>query len=246
MELLKVESRNHFKNGPTRRDGRGRIRKAIRVGLKNNTMKTFMLAALAALLFEIQFATAQTPSGNPSQTEVMPHRYLSLGVRASGIQVGDLMGRAVPANRILLSVDPIKFMRIEGQFGMYSKKTEASDNIKIELKDKSSLFGFGLFGMYNKDRGRFYAGPRYGIINYSEEHESGFSSTSVVKSTGKMSVFSFVLGGEYFLARFFSVGAEFSIVSMKDTYNDGEDSSSDEVDKTTMTEGNLVFRFYPF
>jgi hypothetical protein len=218
------------------------------------TIISSALICLAALSSGLNAQPQQQPQ--PQSQESFPHRYVSIGIRAAGIQVSDLTARAYPANRLILSLDPLKYVRLEGQYGVFSRTSTATiqqggTSSEVELHDKSRYAGFGIMGMYPKDRGRFFAGLRYGINKYSDESVfSSFSSpgNSVDENTGKMTVLSGMIGGEYFLARFFSVGAEFSVASVKDVFEPSSLASNSEksTDKTLLTEGNLVFRFYPF
>ena len=180
------------------------------------------------------------------QQESFPHRYIGLGIRIAGIQLSDLTSRAYPTNRLVLAIDPHKYFRLEGQYGFFSTSSEevvqanGTGYTKFELHGRSTFAGVGAMAMYPKDRGRFIAGVRYGINKYSDEHVSTASGPIEVNK-GKMTLLSGMIGGEYFLARFFSIGAEFSVSSVKDVYD-----VYSTTDKKTFTEGNLVLRFYLF
>src|SRR3990170_385324 len=75
------------------------------------------------------------------------HRYIGVGIRASVFQISELPIRTVPPNRILLNIDPIKYLRVEGHFGMYKNdyqenfNTFSNGNVLLTLKENSTLFG---------------------------------------------------------------------------------------------------------
>lgn len=215
-------------------------------------MKKTIIHTLAICM--LYFIPAITYS--QEQQESFPHRYIGLGIRVAGIQVNDLFSNAYPTNRLVLNIDAHKNFRIEGQYGIYNKNTEieatswGGGKVKLEMHDKSTFLGFGLMGLYPTERARFIGGFRYSTNNYSDDNiyydTSGYPS--VVENEGKITLITGIIGGEYFFAKFFSLGAEFSISSVKDVYKPSSSlSSSDPTTNTTiMTEGTLVFRFYPF
>jgi len=216
-------------------------------------MKT-TIRIFATFYFMLVFSgIGQAQQQQQQQEESYPHRYLGLGIRISGIQIGDFTSQAYPTNRLVLDIDAHKYFRLEGQLGIYSKTSEvdvssgSGGSSKLDLHTKSTFIGFGIMGMYPKEHGRFVAGLRYSINNYSDESINyNPGGPTIEKSTGKMNLFSGMIGGEYFLARFFSIGAEFSISSVKDVYDDASPSASSTTDKTLLTESNLILRFYPF
>jgi hypothetical protein len=206
--------------------------------MKNTSIKTMLICIMTFVSF---FSRAQQSS---QQEEPFKHRYIGVGVRAPGIQVSDFDYKVYPGSRIILDVNSNQYFRIEGQWGMYSKTEESSESDNTDLHTKASYIGLGLMGMYPKGRARFIGGFRYGISDYSYEELHLSSTAEVVKNSGKIKVLSFLIGGEYFLAKFFSLGAEFSVSSAKDEFSPASSSSS--MQKSTITEGNLIFRFYPF
>jgi len=205
--------------------------------MKSTSIKTILLCMMVLVsLFSKAQQTVQ-------QEEPFKHRYIGLGVRAPGIQVSDFDYTVYPGSRIILDINSNQYFRIEAQWGMYSKTNETSDGDKNDLHTKASCYGLGVMGMYPKGRARFIAGLRYGISDYSYE-EIDFSTGGVIKNSGKIKALSFLIGGEYFLAKFFSLGAEFSLSSTKDEFSPASSSSTNQ--ESMMTEGNLIFRFYPF
>lgn len=204
--------------------------------------KTIIIALLAIVYTIVSFA--QT-----TQTESFPHRKLGLGIRVAGIQIAEIQSNAIPATRMILNIDAHKYFRIEGQLGVYSRtseelRTSGTTKVTVKQKTESQYYSIGLMGLYPVERTRFVGGVRYGFNNYSSD-EGGYSTP--IKNTGKITIFSGVIGGEYFFAKAFSIGAEFAVSATKDdltvspsTYSNGGTY------KSILTEGNLIFRFYPF
>lgn len=213
-------------------------------------MKTITTAILCSFFYFVTTAAHAQQSSNAGDDS--KHRYLGLGIRVAGIQVNDLTSTAYPTNKIVLSVDPAKYFRVEGQLGIYSKITEHAFMLpnggsdKEDLHAKSTFIGFGIMGMYPKDKARFIAGIRYGVNKYSDEDFVSSPSVQVLKNNGKMGIISGVIGGEYLLTSFFSLGADFSVSSVKDEYNPAADGSESTTSKALLSEGSLVIKFYPF
>lgn len=205
---------------------------------------------IAAMFIAINLFAQDQPQ--PKET----HRYVGLGIRAAGITVNDLMSYAVPPNRLVLNIDAHKYFRIEGQLGLYNSTTEVevsswsgSSKKDIELKDKSTFMGIGLMGLCPRENVRFVGGLRYSINNYSDDqvYYDSSGNPSAKTNTGKMTLITGIIGGEYFFAKFFSLGAEFSVSSINDVFEPYSGSyAQPSTSKTLMTEGNLIFRFYPF
>lgn len=199
------------------------------------------------------------PHSNLKDSLTMKHRYVGLGIRASGLQVSDLLSNPVPPYRLILNIDPIKYIRIECQYGFYSSKfdqkvtTSTGGTITLVPTQKSTFISGGIMGLYPIGNARFNFGVRYALNKYSDDDVYSTSSWSnpsnpfLVTNTGKRTLISGVIGGEYFFAKFFSVGAEFSFGTIKDVYTMAAVYvSPPTTSKTTMTDGSLIFRFYPF
>ena len=142
----------------------------------------------------------------------------------------------------------MNFFRIEGQYGFTSSKEESTDPYanKVELEGRSSVFTIGAMGLYPKGNARFIFGVRYGIGNYRQEVWQTYPEEKVIESTGKTKTISGVIGGEYLIAKYFSIGCEFSIASIKDDYTPAGSTNGSFMSKASLTEGNIIFRFYPF
>jgi hypothetical protein len=216
--------------------------------LKILAMKNLFLKATLLLSF---FTPATAALHAQNEDDV--HRYLSVGVRSSVFSISELPVTVVPANRLLLSIDPVKYLRIEGHFAYYANQNQQVLSIfptgttVLTLKEHSALIGGGIFGIYPVHNIRFSAGVRFSQNNYDLD-DINFSSgaPSVVTDKGKIKIVAGVLGGEYLFGKWFSVGAEFNLVNMNDRYDPADNSLPVTTSKTTITESTLVFRFYPF
>ncbi len=182
------------------------------------------------------------------------HRYIGIGIRASVFQISELPVTIIPANRLLINIDPIKYARAEFHFGRYANTHELpyssfSGPVQVlKLSDQSTTIGGGIFGTYPAGRAKFVAGLRVSQNNY-EEDDIDFDTSGnpyVVTNEGKIGILAGVIGGEYYFSKWFSVGAEFSLVSMNDVYKPADPASADLTTKTSITESSLVFRFYPY
>jgi hypothetical protein len=182
------------------------------------------------------------------------HRYIGVGIRASVFQISELPVSIIPANRLLINIDPIKYARAEFHFGRYASTTEIpyssfSGPAQIyKLDEVSTTVGGGIFGTYPAGKAKFIAGMRFSQNNYEEEDIDfdSFGNPYVVSNTGKIGIIAGVLGGEYYFSRWFSAGAEFSLVNMTDVYKPADPASQKLTTKTSITESSLVFRFYPY
>jgi hypothetical protein len=152
-----------------------------------------------------------------------------------------------------VNIDPIKYARIEFHYGFYRNTREQSFSSYpsyrvIKMTNRSSIAGIGIFGTYPANQVRFILGARYSINNYSEDdiRFDMYGTPSVITNKGKIGILSGVLGGEYIFAKKFSIGAEFSLINMTDTYTPAERSIPETTDETVVTESSLVFRFFPF
>lgn len=201
-------------------------------------MKKFVYAASMLL-------TSLTCFGQESDEYV--HRYVGIGIRASIFQLSELNQSNFPANRIIVNVDPIKYARAEFHFGRYSSDYDlVMSTTTLKPQEASTIIGFGVFGVYPVEKVKFIAGFRYSINNYAFD-DVEFDQNSnpyLVEETGKITIASPVLGGEYFFAKWFSLGAEFSYLMAKDVFNPSG-SSPDQKSSYNVTESCLIFRFYP-
>ena len=202
----------------------------------------------------ICFCVARTFLTQAQETTAPAHRYVGIGIRSSVFQISELPIKTIPPNKIFLNVDPVKYIRVEGHYGMYSNSSEQifstfpNGTITIPLKENSTIIGGGIFGIYPKDNMKFMGGFRLSRNTYSkdETNSSGGGTPYVVTDNGEISITAFILGAEYSFNKWFSVGAEFGIVSMNDTFHPWDKNIPSTTSTTTITESGIVFRFYPY
>jgi hypothetical protein len=142
-----------------------------------------------------------------------------------------------PANKIVLTITPLKHFRLEPEIGFIITNDKGND-----LKDKSMHYGIGAFGMYQRGKTNIYAGLRYIYIKTDDEYND-FSTSLKKTSNYKSNAFGPAIGAEYFFAKHFSIGGEVGLqfFSVKLTNNQyGPDN------KTTYisTDEGFLLRFY--
>lgn len=205
----------------------------------------YVLVSLSVCIIVFS-ASAQDSSG-------YKHRYIGLGVRSSVFQVSEISFNLIPSNRIILNADILRYLRIEGQFASYTDKQDkkipagtTGDYTPLTLKKSSTIVGFGGFGMYPRDNVKFYGGVRIADNSYSEDdaYTSGISPYAVT-SHGDIRIIASVAGAEYCFNKWFSIGAEFSLVNLKNSFYPWDKSIPSSSTTTNITESGLVFRFYP-
>lgn len=183
------------------------------------------------------------------ETDKYVHRYIGIGIRASVFHISELPLDIIPANRLMVSYDPIRYLRTEVHVAAYSHTDELFlGTSKFNLKESSTLVGFGVFGVLPCENAKFLAGIRCSRNNYMEDFvrfdENG--DPFVAADEGQINIVAPVLGGEYFFSKWFSVGAEFSFMMIKDELNPWDTDVPSTTMSTTITESSLVFRFYPY
>lgn len=173
-----------------------------------------------------------------------------IGMNLTQFQFSDLYGSdlyGAPANKLMITITPVKMMRIEPDFGFMSFKREDEDGTgkKFDLKDRVISYGVGAFGMMQRGKTNLYGGLRFEMASIKSEYldidwMSGIGSISEYE--GSRTTLAPTLGGEYFLGEHFSIGAEFSLrimnISMKD------EGLPSEEEKHTTTGAGLQMRFY--
>lgn len=183
-----------------------------------------------------------------------PHRYLGLGYKLGIFQTSELYSNFItPVNRLMVNVDPIKYLRIDVQWGASKSENEQYFNTgmgqqqKLVLETKNSVLQFGAFGTYNFDDMMMYLGVRYGFSNGSYDQVS-YSGTMYVTETNeeKASLLSPVLGGEYRFGNRFSVGAEVSYMMINSEMNPANPLALNTNSKLNLIETTAFFRFFPF
>ena len=216
--------------------------------------KTKLMKKTIVLLFLAQFAIAQETASPPGQSKA--HRYFGIGYKLGMFQTSEL-NNFMPVNRLLLSIDPIKFFRIDVQWGISNGtqqtlvQTSSGANTTYNLDSKNSVMQFGAFGVYPADDMLLFFGLRYGITKGMNEYlNSSFGPSGPVYTTEERSldskIISPVIGGEYRFGNRFAVGAELGFLMVKQTSNDGNAGSPDLEGKQTLLETCAFFRFFPF
>jgi hypothetical protein len=201
-------------------------------------------------LFLLLFLLANIAAKTQSEYK---HRYIGLGCKIGVFQASEL-NMNMPVNRVYFNVDPIKYARVDFQWGMSNNTSEQTVSIwpigtqTFKLKDKNSIWMVGAFGQYWFDDLLLYAGIRFGTMNYSDQslnYDSFTGLYSTVINKGKITLMSPTLGGEFRFGNRFSVGAETSFTKMKDTYQPiGSTNGIETI--SSLIETSAYFRFYPF
>jgi len=201
---------------------------------------------IIALLFFANLGLAQEAS-EPA------HRYLGIGYKLGIFQTSDLYSNFTPVNRLMVNVDPIKYLRIDVQWGASKSENEQyyytgmGQQQKLVLETKNSVMQFGAFGTYDFDDMMMYLGVRYGFSNGSYD-QVNYSGTMYVTETNteKSTILSPVLGGEYRFGNRFSVGAEVSYMMINSEMNPANPLALNTNSKLSLIETTAFFRFFPF
>jgi hypothetical protein len=178
---------------------------------------------------------------------------MGIGIRGNTVSQNEAkLGVTLPA-KLYVNFDIVKYVRVDLQFGFNKNTVKGvfTNNYKMDLIDKSSVFAGGLFGMYKVDKINFYGGFRFGLIKYSNQEAFYIgNSPTPSRTTNKGSVFTtfFTFGGEYFIHSRFSVTPEVGLGIYKNTYEPGNQGFSappaKQVNKMMGTEAALIARFY--
>ncbi len=185
------------------------------------------------------------------------HRYLGLGFKLGAFQTSELYGSLYPVNRLFLSVDPIKYLRVDVQWGINNRTEEQIASYpngttqSFDLEEKSSILQFGIFGTFNLDDLLLFGGIRYGISKGSDEYlNSNWNGQtieySILSNNRKGNSLAPVIGAEYRFGNRFSVGAEISYLIMNETFTPGTTGAVPLDNKLNLTETSAFFRFFPF
>ncbi len=205
-------------------------------------MKHQLLLATALICLAASPTLAQNDN-------TLPRRHLGIGIHSSIFQTSDLDLTNIPPNRLIVQYDFMPTVRAELQVGGYNKETKESGNNLVPTDDAlvASLGGFYLIPY---EQAKFSVGARYRMGNMNNEEISYETSTDPYVYNNKQTISSVsgVIGGEYFFSKWFSVGAEFSLIYDKNKCTTENYSSSYTIPETTttstLTETSLLFRFY--
>lgn len=186
------------------------------------------------------------------ETTEKAHRYLGLGYKLGIFQTSDLYSNFAPVNRLMVNVDPIKYLRIDVQYGFSNSSNEqfmynGGVQQKVTLDSKKSVMQFGAFGTYEFDDMMMYLGFRYGFGKASND-QINYTGTMYVTETNreKSNILSPVLGAEYRFGNRFSVGAEISYLIVNSEYDPANINAQNTNSSLKLLESNAFFRFFPF
>jgi len=184
-------------------------------------------------------------------------KHLSIGFR-TGKDIGAEFKDPVFA-KFLMSVDPIKNFRVDFQFGINKEKRDyvaygynfstGTYTTTMRPESKATSWAIGGFGMYNFEKTRLYLGYRFGRINYNNDvvysvsNPTGDSPTIGVEKS-VINTHSAIIGGEHFLSKWFSLGAEFGLNSGKETYTGYRPGSTPLYRSDFYSDASIIFRFY--
>ena len=228
-------------------------------------MKHTILMAMAATTTMALSATAAaqglTPGGKVGVGLSLGNSLIDDVNLASNPQLGgnNLFGHAT----LLVPLNLVPNLRIEPFLGLsvLSSSTERNED-NFDLTNESTRtalsLGAGVFYTYSPGTNvGIYAGGRLGLVSQSIDDSaeivvSGGRQTNETSLSRLDGVVSLVVGGEVFLAPYFSVGAEGSLTFgvMGDEERDPEPMNAqddDDVENTVVafrTGGALVARFY--
>lgn len=196
--------------------------------------------------------------GLAQENATPPHRFLGLGYKLGAFQTSELNGSFSPLNRLFLSVDPVKFLRADLQYGVMKSTNQqvVSDPFSgvkttYDLENSNSMMQIGVFGTIHLDDMLLFIGLRYGFTNGKSEYlQSTWTGTTQVytieSNKVKGSNVSPVLGAEYRFGNRFAVGAELSYLIMKQTNDPGSPNAQNTESKMNLIETAAFFRFFPF
>lgn len=184
-------------------------------------------------------------------------KHLSIGFR-TGKDLGAEFKDPVFA-KFLISIDPIKNFRVDFQFGINKEKRDyiasgynfssGTYTTTMHPESKATSLAIGGFGMYNFEKTRLYLGYRFGKINYNNDvvynvpNPSGDSPIIGVEKS-IINMHSAIIGGEHFLSKWFSLGAEFGFNKGKETYTSYRPGSAALYRSDFYSDASLILRFY--
>lgn len=148
---------------------------------------------------------------------------LSLPTVGLGIHINQL-------NKIIVSINIIDHIRIEPAIG-YNFYTDKNN----DSKSNSLLFGFGVYGMWQKGQLNIYAGLKSGFIR---------DSRTSITTTREENLFTVgpAIGCEYFFGQHFSLGGLLSLSTY--LYKEVDQDPADKGESVYSTDADLILRFY--
>lgn len=210
---------------------------------------------------KIQFTLALVFSGflisASTLSDSTKFKHLSIGFR-TGKDLGAEFKDPV-LSKLIVSFDPIKFARVDFQLGVYKESRDyiangynystGSYTTTLHPGSKAISFSIGTYGMYNFEKTRFYLGYRFGRINYENEIVYSVSnpngdSPTIGTEKSNINTHSAILGGEHFLSKWFSLGAEFGLNKGKEKYTSYRPGSNPLYRNDFYSDASVILRFY--
>jgi hypothetical protein len=216
----------------------------IYFAVKTTVMKKILPMILLALM-------AARPSMSQSTGTAENAGKLGFGIHYCFLQLSDLSTDAtpqVPSNRLLVSYNPLKDLRLDFQAGYISGTSNEWTPVNADETTTAAIFGIGIHYLKTLSSCKFMAGARYyKTANSSDDFIYNLNTQQYEKFTDKESGWSFspVLGGEYFFSRHFSLGAELCFQVGNSTIDYGDPGEVDSNSSYLKSESALNFRFYP-
>lgn len=196
----------------------------------------------------ILFIWLTLPLISSAQNSTAPstNNIFGIGVRTAVFQPSDLQGDVTPTSKVFANFDPTSNFRGELFFGYLSNSTKTGP-ANLELTDECTQMGFGAYYLKNVEKVRFAAGFRCAFFTAAADDVdySISGAPEIVTSRNKGFTVGPVFGAEYFFSKSFSVGADFQL-AISNSNLQPAGATSDMETKSTTTETNLMFRFYPF
>ena len=207
----------------------------------NPQVRKITLAVLMLTILNVSLAQITTENIKP-RIAGFGMKFSMLGVEDLGLPQDNLSGGKI----FFLSINPTRHFRFEPEFA-YSTGTRNSIVGLGDLKTIGVHTGGSAFWMFQKGNTNFYFGPSVSVVHYTYDTEKyNVSSPSQppyftkVSMHDKMLSTGLILGGEYFLNRHISLGAELGFFARRYT----SEVSNDDERKYKSTTGNLSMRFY--
>jgi hypothetical protein len=168
-------------------------------------------------------------------------RKFGIGLHIEQFKLTDITTNiySTPPNRIVLTITPFSFIRIEPEIGFNRVKNKDY----MELIDKNFVFGIGGYGMIQRGRTNIYGGIKFDLCKISDEYIETYPF-SVEKATTDRLAIGPVVGSEYFFGNHFSFGGEVGIKMIKLKTENAQYSGDNGEMNYLTTDTGLFIRFY--
>ena len=200
-----------------------------------NYPRRLTVFAVTCFLF-VTFSNAQLDG------DALHLRIFGIGLHAEQYKISDVITSSFNAynSTVLLPLNLTQHFRVEPEFGVLWMNDKEDEETSLGISG-----GFGLFGMFQKEKVNFYVGIRFLVDAltmdgfYSYNGESSKEKYRALK-TGP------ALGFEYFLINHFSIGGEFGLryVSSKTSYDIPDTELEDSKAEMFNFDSGLFVRAY--